>query len=279
MVATLPVTEYRQSLVTRLRWTLHDALIVAGRHLSHLKATPDKILGMLMQPIIFVMLFGFVFGSSIKVPGINYREFLMPGVFAMTMAGTLIAAATGMAEDKSKGIINRLRTMPIARSAALLGSTLANLGEAMISMVLLIIYGLAVGWRTHTDAAHVLAGIGLLLLIQFAMNWAGTYLGLMVSSAESADTIAMMFFLPISFLANTFVPTGGMPTVLRIAAEWSPVSAVVAACRELFGNTGTAAPLDSWPMQHPITASIAWSVAILAVFMPLCIHKYRTLSR
>jgi ABC-2 type transport system permease protein len=233
---------------------------------------------MLIQPLIFVVLFGYVFGSAITVPGINYREFLMPGVFAMTMAGTLVAAATGTAEDKSKGIINRLRTMPIARSVALIGSTLSNLAEACLSMVILIISGLAVGWRTHQDVPHLLAGFGLLLLLQFAMNWVGTLIGLLVSSAESADTIAMLIFLPISFLANTFVPTGGMPAWLRIAAEWSPVSATVAACRELFGNTGTATPLDSWPMQHPVMASAGWSILLLAIFMPLCVRRYRTMS-
>jgi len=277
MQAALPVSQ-QQSMLSHLRWIVSDSLVVAKRHLSHLKTTPDKLVGMMIQPLVFVVLFGYVFGSAISVPGINYREFLIPGVFAMTMAGTLVAAATGTAEDKSKGIINRLRTMPIGRSVALLGSTVANLAEACLNMVILVICGLAVGWRIHTDPLHVAAGIGLLLCLQFAMNWLGTFIGLLVSSAESADTVAMTIFLPISFLSNTFVPTDGMPAWLRIAAEWSPVSATVAACRELFGNTGTAPALDSWPMQHPIVATLGWCVVILAVFMPLCIRRFRTMS-
>lgn len=263
--------------VRRLRWALADAAVVAGRHLTHLRSVPEQLAATLIQPVVFVLLFGYVFGSAINVPGVNYREFLTPGIFALTMAGTLVAAAAGMAEDRQKGIIDRLRSLPIARSAAILGATLANLAEAVLSLALLVLCGLAVGWRAHTDPARVVAGFGLLLLLQFAMNWAGVYLGLLARSAESADTIGMTVFLPLSFVGNTFVPATGLPAWLRAVTDWNPVSATVTATRHLFGNTGAVAA-TTWPVQHAIWVSIGWSLLILATFVPLAVRRYRTMA-
>ncbi len=260
-----------------LRWALADALVVAGRHLTHLRSVPEKLAGMIVQPVIFVLLFGYVFGSAVTVPGVNYREFLMPGIFALTMAGTLVAAATGMAEDRQKGIIDRLRSLPIARSAAILGATLANLAEAIVGLVLLVICGLAVGWRTHTDPLRVAAGFGLLMLFQFAMNWAGIYLGMLARSADSADQIGMTIFMPLAFVGNTFVPMQGLPGWLQTVTNWNPVSAIVQATRQLFGNTG-AMQATAWPMQHAAWVSLGWSLVILAIFAPLCVRRYRTMA-
>lgn len=261
----------------RLRWTLTDAFTVAGRHLTHLRSVPEKLAGMIIQPIIFVFLFGYVFGSAINVPGVNYREFLMPGIFAMVMAGTLVGAAVGMADDRQKGIIDRLRSLPIARSSVILGATMANLVEATAGLVMLVVCGLAVGWQTHTDPMRVAAGFGLLMLCQFAMNWAGIYLGMLARSADSADQIGMTIFMPLAFVGNTFVPMQGLPGWLQTLTNWNPISAIVQATRQLFGNAG-AMPVTSWPMQHAVWVSLGWSIVILAIFVPLCVHRYRTMS-
>jgi ABC transporter DrrB family efflux protein len=259
-----------------MRWTFADALTVARRNLSHLLRVPEKLLGFTLMPIVFVLLFGYVFGSAISVPGGNYRAYLMPGIFTMTLAGTLAGTAVGVAEDMAKGVIDRFRTLPMARSAVLLGGTLASLVESALGLVVLALCGLVAGWRTHHDVAHTLAAFGLLLLLGFAMNWVGTFLGLIVRSAASADAVAMLFFFPLSFIGNTFVPTQGMLPWLRTFADWNPLSATVAACRSLFGNPG-ATHATAWPLQHPVVASLGWSVLLLLVFIPLSVRRYRAL--
>ena len=263
---------------SRLRWLLADALTVAKRNLSHLLRVPEEMIGFTVMPVIFVLLFGYVFGSAIALPGGgNYRAYLMPGIFTMTLAGTLAGTAVGMAEDMATGIVDRFRSLPMARSAMLLGSTLASLAQVVLGLVVLVICGLVAGWRTHHDITQTMTAFGLLILLGFAMNWIGTFLGLIVRSAESADAVAMLLFFPLGFIANTFVPTQGMAGWLRTIADWNPLSATVAACRNLFGNPG-ATQSTAWPLQHPELASLGWSVLLLLIFVPLTIRRYRALS-
>ncbi len=260
----------------RLCWALADGLVVTRRNLAHIRRNPQKLFDVTIQPIVFVFLFGYVLGSAITVPGGDYIEYLMPGVFAFTMLGTLAATALGFADDMSKGVVDRFRSLPMASSAMLFGRSGSDLLESTLGLGVLLACGLVAGWRPHNSPAETVGALGLLLLLAFAMNWAGVVLGLLVRTPEAVNIIGAMVTLPLMFLSNTFVPTQGMPACLRAIADWNPVSATVAACRQLFGNPGATALPDVWPLQHPVIASVGWSVLFLAVFAPLAIQRYRS---
>jgi ABC-2 type transport system permease protein len=265
------------TLWERLRWAILDAMTIARRDLAHIRRVPEKLMDVTVQPAMFVLLFGYIFGSAINVPGGgNYREFLMAGIFTQAIAGTAMGTSVGVADDMAKGLIDRFRSLPMARSAVLTGRTFADLVEGLIGMTVLVSCGLLVGWRAHEGLTHTLAGFGLLILFGFAMSWVGTFMGLLARSAETAQAMAFIWFVPLTFVANTFVPTQGMPTVMRIVAEWNPISATTLACRKLFGNPGAVTMSTAWPLQHPIVASIGWSLLFVAVFMPLAVRRYRT---
>ncbi|MDP9374995.1 MAG: ABC transporter permease, partial [Chloroflexota bacterium] len=225
----------------------------------------------------FVFLFAYVFGSAIQVPGGgSYREFLLPGIFAQSITFLAITTAVGVANDMQKGIIDRFRSLPMARSAVLVGRTVADLAQSVLGILVMAGCGLIVGWRAHNGLLSTLAGFGLLLLFGFAMTWVGTFLGMLVRTPETANTLGFVALFPITFIANTFVPTEGMPTFLRALADWNPLSATVAACRRLFGNPGAAYTGDAWPLQHPVAASLGYSLLLLAIFIPLAVRRYRS---
>lgn len=262
---------------TRLRWAIADGLTVTRRNLIHIRRVPEKLLDVTIQPIIFVFLFAYVFGSAIQVPGGgNYREYLLPGIFAQSVAFLAITTAVGVADDMSKGLIDRFRSLPMARSAVLVGRALADLTHSILGVAIMSICGLIAGWRAHEGLLSTLAGFGILLLFGFAMIWVGTFIGLIVRATETAQVIGFVALFPLTFVANTFVPTQGMPAVLRVIADWNPLSATVAATRLLFGNPGTTYTGSAWPQQHPIVASIGFSLALLIIFAPLAVHRYRT---
>jgi ABC-2 type transport system permease protein len=274
---TLTIPAPPKTRLGRMRWALADGLVVTRRNLAHIRRTPQKLFDVTIQPIVFVFLFGYVFGSAITVPsGGDYIDYLMPGVFAFTMIGTLAATALGFADDMSKGVVDRFRSLPMASSAMLLGRSMSDLLESLLGLGVLITCGLVAGWRPHNSFAETLGAFSLLLLLALAMNWAGVVLGLLVRTPESVNIIGGIVVLPLVFLSNIFVPTQGMPTWLRTLADWNPLSATVAACRALFGNPGAGAVSDAWPLQHPILASVGWSLLLLVVFAPLAIRVYRT---
>jgi ABC-2 type transport system permease protein len=263
----------------RIRWAVSDSLTIARRTYSRFRAQPAEIAGFLVFPIIMTVLFGYVFGSAITLPGGgDYRDYLMPGIFMQVMAMTATAAATSVAEDMERGIIDRFRAQPIARSAVLLGRSVADLSMHLLSLASMAVAGVVIaGWRAHGTPGQTAAAFGLLALFGFAMIWVGTYIGLFVKSGTQADTATFGWLFPMTFLANTFVPTEGLPSWLRPLADWNPMSAVVAAARQLFGNpTATA---TGWPLQHPIAAALLWSAGILCLFVPLAVHRYRATSR
>jgi ABC transporter DrrB family efflux protein len=263
--------------VARLRWALADGLTVTRRNLAHIRRVPEKLLDVTLQPVIFVLLFAYVFGSAIRVPGGgSYREFLLPGIFAQSIAFLSITTAVGVANDMQKGIIDRFRSLPMARSAVLVGRTVADLIQSLLGLLVMSACGLVVGWRAHEGVGRTLAGFGVLLLFGFAMTWVGTFIGLIVRTPETANTLGFVALFPITFIANTFVPTEGMPAVLRAMADWNPLSATVAACRQLFGNPGAAYTGTAWPLQHPVVASVGYSLLLLAIFVPLAVRRYRT---
>ena len=256
---------------------LTDNWIMARRQYAHFLAQPDEIAAALLFPILMVVLFAYVFGSAIKLPGnADYREYLMPGIYMQVTAMSATIAAGEAAEDKVKGIIDRFKSLPIARSSVLFGRSLADLTLRLFGLAVMVLCGVVLAhWRIHHGLPSAAAAFGLLALFGFAMMWVGTTIGLSVSSAAVADNATFGWLFPLTFLANTFVPTQGMPGWLRPIADWNPMSATVAATRELFGNpTATTGPV-AWPLQHPIVMSAGWSVLILVVFVPLAVHRYR----
>jgi ABC-2 type transport system permease protein len=271
---SLPIPTPPTTSLERFRWAIADGLVIAKRNLAHIRHIPEKLSDVTIQPILFVVLFGYVFGSAIAIPGGNYREFLMAGMFAMTLFGTINSTAVGMSDDMSKGLIDRFRALPMARSSVLIGRTLSDMLEACLGVTLLALTGLVVGWRPHEGLLHTVAAFGLLLLFGFAMSSAGIFLGLSVRTPETAQSIGFIVFFPLIFLSNNFVPTDGMPLVLRQIANWSPISALTASLRDLFGNPGAPTASSPWPLQHAAVISIVWSLAFIAVFLPLGVRKY-----
>ncbi|MFC9943634.1 ABC transporter permease [Streptomyces pratensis] len=255
-----------------------DSLVVARRNLIRMSRIPEMVLFGLIQPVMFVVLFSYVFGGSLVVGGstsaAGYREFLMAGIFAQTVTFATAGAGAGIADDMHKGLIDRFRSLPMARGAVLTGRTLADLVQTTLTVIVLTIVALLVGWRIHEGIPKALAAFILLLLLGYAFSWIGALIGLSVRTPEAATSGGLIWLFPVTFISNAFVPTENMAGWLQPIAEWNPFSATVQACRELFGNPGVS-PSDAWPMQHPVWASILWSVVIIAVFRTLAVRKYR----
>jgi ABC-2 type transport system permease protein len=262
----------------RIRWTLADGLTVVWRDLRHLKYQPGELVGALVFPAVMVLLFGYVFGSAIRVPGGNYREYLMPGLFAMTAFTGVIATTVIVAGDAAKGVMDRFRSMPMARLAVPFGQTGADTVTGAVGLAIMVGCGLAVGWRPHASAADVLAAVGLLVLLRYAVSWAGVFIGLTVRNEETADQLVPLIF-PVTMISNTFVPTTGMPAWLRVISDWNPVSALVAALRHLLGGSVAPGGAGAWPLAHPVMASLLWAALLLALFVPLSVRRYATASR
>jgi ABC-2 type transport system permease protein len=253
-----------------------DGVVVARRNLIKIKRVPDLLVFSTLSPIMFVLLFAYVFGSAIQVPGVSYREFLMAGIFAQTVIFGATITGSGLAQDIQRGIIDRFRSLPMARSAVLVGRTTSDLVNNAIVIVVMSLTGLIVGWRIHSSFFEALAGFGLLLLFAYALSWPMAVVGLSVRSPEVFNNASFMLVFPLTFIANTFVDASHLPGPLRVVAEWNPVSAVTQAARELFGNTNPAVPApDAWPLQHPVATSLAWVVVLIAVFVPMAIHRYK----
>lgn len=263
----------------RLRWALADGLTLIGRELGRIRQEPGELIAALIFPAVMVVLFGYVFGSAISVPGGgNYREYLMPGLFAMVTFTSTMAVTMRVATDASRGVMDRFRSMPMARSAVPFGQTGAEILNGVLAMVIMAAAGLVVGWRAHNGPWQTAEAFLLLALMRYALSWAGCYLGLVVKNEQTADQLIPLVF-PVTMLSNSFVPTAGMPKVLQVIAEWNPVSALTAACRELFGNPGAPAGDLAWPLAHPVPATIGWALLLLAVFAPLSVRTYRVRGR
>jgi ABC-2 type transport system permease protein len=253
---------------------LRDTLVVAWRNIRGGWRVPDNQVYMFIQPIMFVLLFAYVFGGAIPVEGVNYREYLMAGIFAQTMAFACAPASVGLADDMQKGLIDRFRSLPMARSGVIGGRVVADLSNQLIVLVIMMICGVIVGWRFHNGVLQFLAAVGLLLLLAFAMLWVGALIGLSVGSPQVAASAGLIWLFPVTFISNAFVPPETMPSWLQTLAEWNPLSAIVQACRELFGNQSLVES-DAWPMEQPVLASLIWCAIIIGIFAPLAIRKYK----
>ncbi|MFJ8143927.1 ABC transporter permease [Streptomyces sp. NPDC096094] len=263
--------------------SLRDSLVIARRNLIRMTRIPEMVLFGVIQPVMFVVLFTYVFGGSMKIGNTTdpdvYKDFLMAGIFAQTVTFATAGSAAGIADDMQKGLVDRFRSLPMARGAVLTGRTVADLVQTTITLLVLAIVALIVGWRTGsaepTNLGQILGGFALLLLLGYAFTWIGALIGLSVRTPEAATSGGIIWLFPVTFVSNAFVDSSQMTPWLRHIAEWNPFSATVQACRELFGNPGVVQS-DAWPMQHPVWASLIWSVLIIAVFRTLAVRKYRS---
>jgi len=261
--------------MTMLAEAASDAAVITKRNLIKIKRVPDLLVFTTLSPIMFVLLFAYVFGGAIDVPGVGYREFLIAGIFAQTVVFGATFTGYSIAEDLQKGVIDRFRSLPMAPSAVLFGRTLADVLTNVISLTVMAVTGLIVGWRIHTSVLAALCGFLLLLAFAYSVSWVMAVVGLAVRTPEVVNNASFMIIFPLTFIANTFVPSNTLPGPLETFANWNPISAVTQAARELFGNTSPQLPpADVWPMQNPVAYSLIWIVGILAVFIPLAIRQY-----
>ncbi|MBR8745388.1 ABC transporter permease [Nocardiopsis sp. MG754419] len=264
----------------RAGWAVADATVVARRYLAHLVRKPDEIVGTLMIPVLAVLLFGFVFGeamgAAMGVDGDDYRDFLMPGLFALTMAFGIGNTTIAVVTDVGRGVVDRFRTLPMAPSALLAGRGMADVVAALVDLAVLVGMGLLIGWRWHLGVGPALAALVLLLWLRAAFTWIGIYLGLVVRGPEAAMKLFALVF-PLAMVAETFVPARMVPVWVAPVAEWNPLSATVLACRELFGNTTVVG--EGWVAQNAVLMAVVWPLVLLVVFVPLSVARYRRLSR
>jgi ABC-2 type transport system permease protein len=266
--------------MTTLARTFTDSSVIARRNLIKLKRVPEILVFVLLSPIMFVLLFAYVFGGAIDPgDGTDYRVFLIGGIFAQTVVFGSTFTGAGLAEDMQKGIIDRFRSLPMSRSAVLLGRTVSDISYNLISLVVMSLTGLVVGWRITSSIQEAIAAYALLVLFAFALSWVMAYIGLIVPSVEVIQNASFMVIMPLTFISNAFVPIDSFPTVLGYVAAWNPVSAVTQASRELFGNIpdGVPAP-DYWSLQHPALYTLMWVVVILVIFVPISVRRFQRTS-
>ena len=262
--------------MSQLMWAVNDGYNVAKRNLIKIKRVPELLIWVLMSPIMFVLLFAYVFGGAIDVPGVNYREFLIAGIFAQTVVFGATYTGAGLAEDIKKGIIDRFRSLPMTRSAVLIGRTGSDIVYNVLSITFMSLTGLLVGWRIRTSFWEAAAGFALLILFSYAFSWVMASVGLLVPSPEVVGNASFMVIMPLTFISNAFVPSESLPGPLRVFAEWNPVSAVTLGARNLFGNVNPLAPpSEAWSMQNPELYTLIWVAVILIVFVPFSIHLYK----
>ena len=264
-------------MTATIRWTLVDTWTLTLRGLQYWRREPIQIIAGLGFSIMLVVLFAFLFGGAMTVPGGGpYIEFLMPGMFVMTMAFGTGETMIAVTQDADKGVTDRFRSMPMSAASVLLGRAVSDMLYASLGLAVMVACGLVLGWRWHTGPAEVAAAFGLLLLLRFAVLWAGMFMGLVFTGAAALAIVQTVMF-PVTMVTNTFAPTDTMPPWLGTLAEWNPLSATVTATRQLFGNPGVGG--DSFVQQHAIEMAVLWPVVIMAAFVPLAVRKYRRLDR
>ncbi|HJX43529.1 MAG TPA: ABC transporter permease [Geodermatophilus sp.] len=252
---------------------------IVWRNLVHIRRMPEMLLDVTVQSVMFVLLFAYVFGGAIAVAGSNYREFLLPGIMVQTMVFSSAVVATGLTSDLQKGIVDRFRSLPVPRSAVLVGRSMSSLIHSSIGIAVMALTGLLIGWRIRNGVVDGVLAFALLVLFGFAMVWLGIWVGSLMRTVEAVQGFMFTVMFPLTFVANTFAPTESMPTWLRTVAEWNPVSALTQACRELWGNGLPAGPDAAFPLQHSVAFSIGWSLLLTAVFAPLALAAFRRRSR
>ncbi|MGH9234291.1 MAG: ABC transporter permease [Acidimicrobiales bacterium] len=266
----------------RPRGAVHDAWVIARRGLVHMKRQPEALSDATIQPIMFVLMFGYVFGGAIAVPGGgSYREFLMGGIMAQTIVFTAFGVAMSIANDRKNQAVDRFRSLPIAKGAVLGGHAVANLLKSLLPIAIMSVSGLLIGWRIHSSVVEALAGYLLMVAFAFAMIWVGVLLGSLVGTPEGVQGIAFVALFPITFIASTFVPVASMPGPLKAVAQWNPVTTLSDALRELFGNPNTPTQAgDPWSIANPVAYTWLWIIGIIVICAPLAVRIYsRSIAR
>jgi ABC-2 type transport system permease protein/oleandomycin transport system permease protein len=249
-----------------MRRLASDTAIIAERNLIRLPRAPELLLAFTVQPIMFLLLFRYVFGGAIKTPGYSYVDFLIPGIIVQNIAFGGFVTALGLNEDMHKGLIDRFRSLPMARPAVLAGRTISDIVTNALSLTILLITGVIIGFSFHTSFLDALGGVGLLLLFGYAFSWFFAFVGLLTSTPESANSVAFIAVFPLTFISSAFVPVSSMPDVLRAFATVNPFTIVVNAMRHLWLGA---------PAHNYVWGSVVWSLVIIAVFAPLAVARYR----
>jgi ABC-2 type transport system permease protein len=253
-----------------------DVLVLTGRNLVHIRREPLQLSDVTVQPVLFTLLFVYVLGAGVVLPnGGSYKAFAIAGLLAMNLTTSAMGTSVGLSDDLNGGVIDRFRTLPMWRPAVLVGRSLADLLTAVLCAAIVAVSGLVVGWRPGGNLGETIAGFAIFLLFSYAISWGCACLGIVSKGPESAQGVGLVILFPLAFISNAVVPTGNMPAFVRTVADWNPVSAVTAAARQFFHNPNPSATGGAWPMQHPIAASLIWSIMLLAIFAPLAVHLYR----
>ena len=270
--STLEPLPARAATVPRF---LRETAMLVGRGLRMIKHVPERLSDVTIQPVIFTLLFVYVFGSAIAVPGMRYQDYLLPGLLGQSLAFGVMGAGVATATDFSSGVIDRFRSMPIHPMAVITAQVVGQIIEQLLGIVIVVALGIAVGWRPDLDAVGVLALIGIILLGLTTFTWFGVLIGMVFPSPDAVQGVGFAIMLPLSFMAGTFVPIAGMATVPRIIAEWDPLSPFVATVRQIC--TGVPAS-GSWPLEHAVFMSLAWCALILAICVPVALRRFRAMG-
>jgi ABC-2 type transport system permease protein/oleandomycin transport system permease protein len=248
---------------------ISDTLVLARRNLLRIPRQPDLLIGFTVQPVMFVLLFVYVFGGAISTPGYDYVDFLIPGIITQSIAFGGFVTALGLADDVRKGLIDRVRSLPMSRAAVLTGRTLADVATNILSLVVLVTVGVIAGFSFHNGLLEVLAGFGLLLLFGYAFSWLFALIGLMVSTPEAANAVGFTAIFPLTFASSAFVPVASMPEWLQAFAKVNPFTVTVDAIRHLWLGA---------PAGNSVVLALAWTAGFIAVFAPLAIMRYRRVA-
>jgi len=255
---------------------LRDVVVMTRRNLVHIAREPMQLSDVTVQPVLFTVLFVYVFGSGMSLPGgASYTDFVLAGLLTMNLVTSSMGTGVGLATDISTGMIERFRTLPMWRSSVLVGRTVSDLLSAALCSVIVGLTGLAVGWRAESGMWSVLAGFGVALLFSYALCWPTACLGLLAKQPESAMSIGFVIIFPLAFVSNALVPTLHMPSWLQVVADWNPVSSVTSAVRDLWGNPNPMPANPSWPVLHPLAAALGWSALLIVIGAPLAAYLFR----
>jgi ABC-type polysaccharide/polyol phosphate export permease len=269
LVAALPDRPHK------LQRYLRETALLVGRSLRAVPRVPERLSDVTIQPVLFTLLFLYVFGSAIHLPGMRYQDYLLPGLIGQGLAFGVIGAGVATATDFASGVTDRFRSLPVTRLSVITAQVLGQMLEQVLGMLIVIGIGLLLGWHPHLDAPRALELLGLIFLGLFAFTWFGVLLGMLVRSSDAMQGLGFATMLPLSFLAGTFVPIAGMKEVPRAIGEWDPLSSLVAAIRQVCQGAHSS---GSWPLEHPVPAMVGWCLLTTVTCVPLALHRFRRMS-
>jgi ABC transporter DrrB family efflux protein len=252
---------------------VRETWLLVMRGLRTIPRVPTRLSDVTIQPIMFTLLFLYIFGSAIKIPGMTYQNFLLPGLIGQSLAFGVIGAGVATATDFASGVVDRFRSLPVTRLSVISAQVIGQVLEQILGILIVAGIGIGLGWRPHHNLATVATLVGLILLGLFAFTWFGVLLGMIVRSSDGIQGIAFAIVLPLSFLAGTFVPISGLKPFIRVIAEWDPLSSIVASIRHVAQGTNVT---GSWQLSHPVLAMVGWCVLIIAICVPLALRRFRT---